>query len=334
MITAGLTSPILAGENGYAVILIYHKFDEPDFPSTSTPIKDFEEQMKYLYENHFNVVSLDKLVEYIKNKNIPPKTVAITIDDGYKSTMKAYKILKKYKFPFTVFLYMEGVGVYPAYLTVNDINELKNYPYITFGNHSYTHQHFAFMKKGTDLNKYEEDFITDTKKAEEKFEKLIGYKPKYYAYPYGDYNEILANILKKLGYKAAFTQDPSNVGYSYNLFTIPRQPIVGHWGSITHFKKILKIHPLEIKDYYPPYGVLKENPPSKIETEVKNLDKYKNCGIYVSELGWLKPQIKDGKMFVENLPVLKRWKNRIGFTCFEKGTNHQARFFYMIINPQ
>ncbi len=334
MISVNLVQATLADENGYAVILIYHKFDELNSPSTSTPIKDFENQMRYLYENNYNVVSLDKLIQYIKNKNIPPKTVVITIDDGYKSTMKAFKVLKKYNFPFTLFLYMEGIGRYPAYLTKNQIKKLKKYPYITFGNHSYSHKHFAKVKKGFNKKEYEKQFIEDTLKAEEKFKKLIGYKPKYYAYPYGDYNEILANILKKLGYKAAFTQDPSSVSYSYDFFTVPRQPIVGHWGSLKHFIKILNMKPLYIESYYPEYGILRKNPPGKIEAKIKNFNNYKNCGIYVSELGWLKPKIKNNILYVENLSPFKRWKNRIGFTCFEKSTNKQARFFYMVINPQ
>jgi len=54
---------------------------------------------------------------------------------------------------------------------------------------------------------------------------------------------------------------------------------------------------------------------------------------YVSEIGWLKGKIKDSKVFVENLPKLKRWKNRIGITCFDKKYKKSSRFFYMVINP-
>ena len=334
MIAVGFIQITSANEKGYAVILIYHKFDEPNSPSTSTPIKDFENQMRYLYENNYNVVSLDKLIQYIKNKNIPQKTVSITIDDGYKSTMKAYKVLKKYNFPFTLFLYMEGIERYPAYLTKNQINELKKYPYITFGSHSYTHKHFAKVKNGFNKEAYKKQFIEDTLKAEKKFKEIIGYRPKYYAYPYGDYNEILANVLKDLGYKAAFTQDPASVSFSYDFFTIPRQPIVGHWGSLEHFIKILNMKPLYVEKCYPKYGILRKNPPDKIEARIKNLHNYKNCGIYVSELGWLKAKKKNNTLYVKNLPSFRRWKNRIGFTCFEKGTNKQARFFYMVISPK
>ncbi len=318
---------------GYAVILIYHKFDEPKSPSTSIPIKDFENQMKYLKENNFNVISIEKLVNYLKNKKeIPEKTVVITIDDGYKSTMKAFKILKKYNYPFTLFLYMEAVGRYPAFLTFEQIDELKKYPKITFGNHSYAHLRFAKYPLSGDLNSYRIFLKDDLTISEEKFQKIFGYKPKFYAFPYGEYNEIYIDVLKKAGYDALFTQDPSSVGNFTDRYLIPRQPIVGHWGSLKHFEKILKIEPLNVSYHYPEIGFLNKNPPEYIKVKVENIQNYKNCGIYVSELGWRKAKVKDSFLFITDIPKLKRWKNRIGITCFNRKTKREASYFYMIIN--
>lgn len=330
-----MTNPILANEtNNYAVILIYHKFDEPKSPSTSISISEFEKQIKYLINNHYNIVSLDTLLEYISEGKIPPKTVSITIDDGYKSTMKAFKILKKYNLPFTLFLYMEAVARYPDFLTKRQLNILKKYPKITFGNHSYAHKHFAKVKKGFILEKYKKNFLNDTLKAEKRFKNLIGYKPKYYAYPYGEYNEIMVEVLKRLGYKAVFTQDPFSISSTTNRYLIPRQAIVGHWGNINHFINALKIEPLPVKSYSPPFGILKKNPPKIIKAAIEDRNRYKNCGIYVSELGWIKPLVKENTIFIQKLKPLKRWKNRIGFTCFDFKTKKPARFFYMIINPR
>ncbi len=318
---------------GYAVILIYHKFDEPKSPSTSIPIKDFENQMKYLKENNYNVISIEKLIYYLKNKiEIPEKTVLITIDDGYKSTMKAFKVLKKYNYPFTLFLYMEAVGRYPDFLTLNQINELKKYPKITFGNHSFAHLKFAKYPKDKNLKRYKKFLKEDLRKSEARFMNIFGYKPKYYAFPYGEYNQVYIDILKKSDYEALFTQDPSNVAKFTNRFLIPRQPIVGHWGTLKHFRKILNKEPLQVLWHYPKIGFLEKNPLPYIKAKVKNLKNYKNCGIYVSELGWLKAKRKEDFLLVSNLPKLKRWKNRIGITCFNKETKREANYFYMIIN--
>jgi len=332
LIAVSLILPSSTKADEYGVILIYHKFDEPKSPSTSIPLSLFEKQMRYLKENGYNVVSLEQFVQYLKKGVFPPKTVAITIDDGYRSTMKAFKVLKKYNFPFTVFLYMEAVARYPDFLTKEDLKRLKSYKRVTFAVHSYSHHHFGKIPKDKDLSSYKEEFITDTKKAEERFLKLIGYKPRYYAYPYGDYNNIIANLLKKLGYKSAFTQDPSSAGKYSPLYAVPRQPVVGSKWNMKEFKKILNTEHLPIYSYSPSFGVLKKNP-FYITAKIKNPQKYTSCSVYISEHGW-KNLKKEGDTLKLVQPVkVARWKNRIGFKCFNKKTKRWATFFYMVVLP-
>jgi len=311
----------------YGIILIYHKFDEPKTPSTSIPLKDFEAQMRYLKENNFNVVSLSKFIEYYKKGYFPPKTVSITIDDGYKSTMKAFKVIKKYNYPFTVFLYMEAIDRYPDFLTKKQLNELKSYGKVEFGNHSYSHEHFAIVKNPKE---FEKKFKEDTLKAEKKFIKLLGFKPKFYAYPYGDYNNLVVKILKELGYKAGFTQDPSSAGVYSNIFAIQRQPVVGHWGSLKHFKKILNYEQLPVVEYKPEFGLINTDN-INIFAKIKNWQNYISCGVYISEKGWLKLEKKDNILFLINKIKINRQKNRIGFSCFNKQTKKWATYFYMIV---
>ena len=327
LILVSLILPLSTNAEEYGTILIYHKFDEPKTPSTSIPLKDFEAQMQYLKENNFNVVSLSKFIEYYKKGYFPPKTVSITIDDGYKSTMKAFKVLKKYNFPFTVFLYMEAVGRYPDFLTKKQLEELKSYKKVEFGNHSYSHGRFAVVK---DIKQFEKKFKEDTIKAEKRFIKLLGFKPKFYAYPYGDYNNITVKILKDLGYKASFTQDPSSAGVYSNLFAIQRQPIVGHWGSLKHFKKILSYEQLPVVWHKPKFGLVNTDK-IYISAKIKNAKNYISCGVYISEKGWMK-LTKDGNvLLLKEEMKLKRKKNRIGFSCYNKKTKKWATYFYMIV---
>ncbi len=327
MILANLILPLSIKAEEYGIILIYHKFDEQKTPSTSIPLNDFEAQMKYLKENNFNVVSLSKFIEYYKKGYFPPKTVSITIDDGYKSTMKAFEILKKYNFPFTVFLYMEAVARYPDFLTKEQLQKLKNYKKVEFGNHSYSHGRFGIVK---DKKTFEKKFIEDTLKAEKRFIKLLGFKPKFYAYPYGDYNDLTVKILKKLGYKAGFTQDPSSAGIYSNIYAIQRQPIVGHWGSLRHFKKILSYEQLPVVSYKPKFGLINTDT-INIFAKIKNWQNYRSCGVYISEKGWLKLKKNKERLFLEGKINIKRQKNRVGFSCYNTKTKKWATYFYMIV---
>ena len=43
-------------------------------------------------------------------KNIPPRSAIVTFDDGWKSQYEvAWPYMKKYGYPFTLFIYTEGV---------------------------------------------------------------------------------------------------------------------------------------------------------------------------------------------------------------------------------
>jgi peptidoglycan/xylan/chitin deacetylase (PgdA/CDA1 family) len=78
--------------------------DEPNgfYPQTST--RDFEKQIVHFARN-YKVISLDEIVERVKNRDSLRGCVAITFDDGFKDNYEnAYPILKKYNVPATIFL--------------------------------------------------------------------------------------------------------------------------------------------------------------------------------------------------------------------------------------
>jgi peptidoglycan/xylan/chitin deacetylase (PgdA/CDA1 family) len=94
------------------IILMYHGFftetREKSIEQCANrwcSIQRFEEQVKHLKQN-YEVISLERLIEhYTNDKDIPPNSVIITMDDGYKSNyLLAYPILKKYRIPVTIFL--------------------------------------------------------------------------------------------------------------------------------------------------------------------------------------------------------------------------------------
>ncbi len=293
----------------YATILVYHRFGDDRYPSTSVSLEDFEAQMKFLREQGFKVIPLSSLINSLrKREKIQPKTVVITIDDGYKSTMKAFEILKKFNYPFTVFLYMEAVDRYPDFLSLEDIKKLKNYGKVEFENHSYSHRAFGLMRDT-------ETFLKDLEKSEERFEKIFGHKPNFYALPFGYYNSEILAILKEKGYKAVFTQDPGNVNNFTDLYRIPRQAIVGSWSKMENFKKKLFREALTLQRLIPTYGFLEENPPEKIGAVLKYPNLYKDCRIYITELGWEIAKRKGNFVFRDNIPFLKRKWNRVGVKC-------------------
>jgi peptidoglycan/xylan/chitin deacetylase (PgdA/CDA1 family) len=327
-----------AAHAGYATVFVYHKFDEPKSPSTSITSEVFEAQLRYLQENKYNVISLHELVSYLRyGKEIPEKTVVLTIDDGYRSFFtKAFPLLKKYRLPFTIFLYMEAVGRYPDYITIDQLREIKRYSKAILGNHSYSHSRFGRWPDGMSRDEYVRWIEHDLLRSEARFEELVGYSPEYFAFPYGEYSQEYVNSIKERGYIASLTQDPASTGKFTDRFLIPRYAVVGRWATLKKIREFLETEPLRVDMVTPAYGVLKENPPSRIEGRIHNHSIYKNIGIYISELGWIKPEFSrevEGKIYIDITARLERRINRIGFSALNTLTGRRASYFYLIIQP-
>lgn len=96
-------------ENGF-MALCYHrvaeKADSRYFLDSINRIPElFNAEISFL-TRHFNIISLEEAIGSLVKKNfLPPKSMVITFDDGYKDNyINAYPILKKYKIPATIFL--------------------------------------------------------------------------------------------------------------------------------------------------------------------------------------------------------------------------------------
>ncbi len=96
-------------------ILLYHSIGAPlkeDALGLMLAPKTFSSHMQYLKDNHYNVISLSKIVEQIENKEqIPPKSVAITFDDGTVDNYEfAMPILENFGFPATIYIPASLIG--------------------------------------------------------------------------------------------------------------------------------------------------------------------------------------------------------------------------------
>jgi peptidoglycan/xylan/chitin deacetylase (PgdA/CDA1 family) len=86
-------------------ILTYHKVSpdpHPFFAPTYPAV--FEQQMQFL-ATFYRVMPLAELVERSQRGDIPPRSVAVTFDDGYRDNYDfAFPILKKWRIPATIFV--------------------------------------------------------------------------------------------------------------------------------------------------------------------------------------------------------------------------------------
>ena len=91
------------------VLMYHHVLSQDSFIASS--IKNFDEQMKYLYENGWKTLSIDEFYQYKLGKlKLPKKSVFITFDDGWRDNfIYAYPILKKYNLRATLFVVTQWI---------------------------------------------------------------------------------------------------------------------------------------------------------------------------------------------------------------------------------
>src|SRR5204862_2769721 len=105
------TKPVV-DQTAQVIIFCYHRLvDKIRYPGTEITPAAFEAQMKELKDHGITVIGMQDLLAWKRGeKNIPPRCAVITFDDGWKSQYEvAWPIMKKYGYPFTMFIYTEGV---------------------------------------------------------------------------------------------------------------------------------------------------------------------------------------------------------------------------------
>ncbi len=230
-------------EDHSTIVLMYHRFDETRYPSTSISSKLFEEHLQFIKRKNINVLSLDELVDVLINKKkIPKKSVFITIDDAFKSFYNhAFPILKKYGFPFSIFVSTASISdeKNSDFMSWEMLSEVQDNNGLIL-NHSIDHTSF--------LNLEEEDIIYQVLTAAKKIKSRLGNEPLIFSYPYGESSERVENVLKKIGIRAAFAQHSAPLSNDDSIYRLPRFSLNNEYGSLTRLEMIFSTKKLPIQN--------------------------------------------------------------------------------------
>jgi peptidoglycan/xylan/chitin deacetylase (PgdA/CDA1 family) len=207
-------------------ILLFHKIAKcPD--SANMP-------RGYVSPAHF-----DKLLDEFKCRNFQTISMSIaaqanakfgnsfviSFDDGYEGTLiYAAQKMKEHGFAAIQFLVANRLGQLNEWDRGMDTTmerlmnrtQVKEWLSLGFeiGAHTLTHPRLSAIPIPEAKNE-----IADSKK---RLEDLFGVNVKHFAYPYGDYNDAVVDLVKEAGFETACTCDPGVAGHGVDLFRLGR----------------------------------------------------------------------------------------------------------------
>jgi peptidoglycan/xylan/chitin deacetylase (PgdA/CDA1 family) len=230
-------------QTAQVIIFCYHRLvDKIRYPGTEITPAAFEAQMKELKDRGITVIPMQDLLAWKRGeKNIPPRCAVVTFDDGWKSQYEvAWPIMKKYGYPFTMFIYTEGVrggalGGGEA-ITWEQLADMRDNG-VDIEAHSATHQDLreghnvmlvsAGKRTRTKLTgpQYEQWMQNEVVGAKQLLEQRLGIKVNCFAVPFGNYNEHVREIARGSGYEAMFTVYGQPITFTSPLDSVGRYAI-------------------------------------------------------------------------------------------------------------
>lgn len=221
-------------------ILCYHQIrdwrakDSKSAKDYIVPVAAFREQMQMLADSGYHTILPDQLYAYLTTgAPLPAKPVMLTFDDGdLDQYTTALPELDKHGFKATFFIMTVAIGRRgkQPYMDKTQIKDLSDRGHV-IGAHTWDHHN---------VKKYQgDDWKTQIDEPNAKLESIVGKPIKYFAYPFGLWNEAALPELKKRGYLAAFVLAEKKRDPELPLYTVRRIIAGGQWKTQTLYRNMV-----------------------------------------------------------------------------------------------
>jgi peptidoglycan/xylan/chitin deacetylase (PgdA/CDA1 family) len=188
------------------------------------PIASFKEHIKMLADSGYHTILPDQLYSYLAfGTPLPKKPIMLTFDDtDLDQFLIARPEMKKYGFKGVFFIMTVSLGR-PHYMSKEQVKQLSDEGNV-IASHTWDHHNFKkFQGK---------DWETQLDKPTKKLEEITGKEIKYFAYPFGLWNEQGLPELHKRGFLMAF-QLAEKRDANDPLMTVRRILDSGYWSTKT-----------------------------------------------------------------------------------------------------
>ncbi len=238
-------------------ILLYHQVGHEPKSGTNLScfcrVDRFLQQMRYLKESGYSVISLSRAYEslYGNNPILPESSVVLTFDDGDISFPEAVvQVLREFEYPATVFAVPGLLGqqtnwmkVKAARVPVMSPSQLREVHAlgVEIGSHSLSHRCLSRLSHS--------EMVNEVRDSKDRLETMLESEIHAFAYPHGDHNAIIVESVRKAGYRCAVTCEFADAGSAVCAHAIPRKYITFD-DDLVQFKS--KLPPLAGKGHAAP----------------------------------------------------------------------------------
>lgn len=234
------------------VILMYHRFRAVPANKYEVSHYDFRAQLDYIATHGYEVIPIDQLVEALQTQDpdlLPPRSVVITVDDGYRCVYDfAWPLLAEYGFPFAVYIYTNYVAGGGKSMTWSEIRDLAADDLVTLGAHSISHGNLANPKKAR--GPYDAWVRRELAYPKNRLEAETGRPVRTFAWPYGSFNSYALGVAIQTGYEGVLTIMPGGNSMESSPYSLHRYGVYWHT-PLWLFARILEGRPVtdEMWDY-------------------------------------------------------------------------------------
>lgn len=209
-------------------ILLYHHISDTIDTQYNVRPENFAAQMKWLYDNGYQTVTIAEVAEAIRNqKSLPTRPVVITFDDGYLDVYQnAYPVLQQYDYVATFYIIANTVDTRKNLSTNKLLNLIQSGWEI--GSHSMTH---------VDLNENDQ-WETEIVGSKDLLEEKLGVKIETFAYPYGLAKPSVIAYTIDSGYAAAVGLGSSVIQDGNSLYYLSRKEVKS-WYDLDFFEDFM-----------------------------------------------------------------------------------------------
>ena len=193
--------------------------------------------MKMLREKRFNTVSLATLAVMREQNKIPPKTVCVTLDDGFMdSYTSAFPVLMKFQIPASIFIETANIGFESknqgamfSMMGERELKELHDSGLVSIESHTVHHPRITKIS--------EEEVYHEVWEAKVYIERLLNKTCEHFAYPFGMHNESVRRATFKAGIRHAYTTQEGLVRLGDDTMRLNRNNM-NRTISLTQFESI------------------------------------------------------------------------------------------------